>query len=110
MGTYVRPEDFDAALPTVSSTRLGEVIADAEAVATLMAPGLKAEAFLADAERMAAAKAILRAAVIYQCEPALDGDKPRSQIDALKALTRGPVALTGVYTLTLGNPDTLPRR
>ena len=80
MGTYVRPEDFDAALPTVSSTRLGEVIADAEAVATLMAPGLKAEAFLADAERMAAAKAILRAAVIYQCEPALDGDKPRSPL------------------------------
>lgn len=116
MGVYVAPADFASALPTVDETRLAEVIADAEAMAVLFAPGLKAPTFLADAEKMSAAKAILRAAVIYQCEPANDGDRPRSpvvlspsQIDALRALTRGTVAITGVYTLTLGNPDTLPR-
>jgi hypothetical protein len=111
MPTYVQPSDFDAALPTVSATRLDEVIADAEAMATLYAPGLKAPAFLADADRMAQAKAILRAAVIYQCEPANDGDRPRSptilapsQVDALRSLTRGQVALGGVYTVSLA-PD-----
>jgi hypothetical protein len=111
MPTYVQPSDFDAALPTVSATRLDEVIADAEAMATLFAPGLKAAAFLADADKMAQAKAILRAAVIYQCEPVNDGDRPRSptilapsQVDALRALTRGTVALGGVYTVSLA-PD-----
>lgn len=116
MGVYVQPEDFAAALPTVDPTRLAEVIADVEAVATAMAPGIKAPEFKADAERMATVKAILRAAVIYQCEPVNDGDHPKSplvlspsQIDALRNLTRGQVAVTGVYTVRLGPPDTLPR-
>lgn len=112
MSTYVQPADFDAALPTVSETRLAEVIADAEAMATLFAPGIKAPTFLVDADRMAQVKAILRAAVIYQCEPLNDGDRPRSpvvlapaQVEALRSLTRGPgVALSGVYTVTL-SPD-----
>ena len=109
MPTYVQPTDFDAALPTVSATRLDEVIADAEAMATLLVPGLRTAAFLANEDKMAAAKAILRAAVIYQCEPSNDGDRPRSptilapsQVDALRRLTRpASVALSGVYTLTL---------
>ena len=116
MGVYIKPEDVAAALPTASDTRIAEAIADAEAMAVLYAPGLKRATFLADAERMAAAKAILRAAVIYQCEPQGDGDAPRSptvlsptQQEALRSLTRGMVALSGVYTVGLSGPDTLPR-
>ena len=116
MGTYVQPSDFAAALPTVDETRLAEVIADVEAMATLFAPGIKSATFLADADKMAQAKAILRAAVIYQCEPVNDGDHPKSptvlapsHIEALRALARGNVAVSGVYTIGLGSPDTLPR-
>lgn len=117
MGVYITPSDLEAALPTVDPTRLDEAIADAEAMALLFAPGIGTDTFKADADKMARVKAILRAAVIYQCEPVNDGDKPRSpvilspsQIEALRSLTRGNVALGGVYTLTLGNPDTLPLR
>lgn len=108
MGTFVSPEDFSEALPTVSSGRLLEVITDAEAMATYYAPGLLSATFQADAPKMAQAKAILRAAVIYQCQPANDGDHPRSptilapsQIAALRGLTRNGVALGGIYTVTL---------
>lgn len=111
MGTFIKPSDLAASLPDVDATRLDEVIADAEAMAVLFVPGLKAPAFQADQEKMTAAKAILRAAVIYQCEPPLDGDRPRSpvilapsQIEALRSLTRGTVALGGVYTVSLA-PD-----
>ena len=116
MGTYVQPSDFAAALPTVDPTRLDEVIADVEAMAALFAPGIKSAAFKADDEKMTALKAILRASVIYQCEPVNDGDRPKSptvlsptQIEALRALSRGNVAVSGFYTLRLGTPDTLPR-
>jgi hypothetical protein len=109
MSLFVSPTDFDAALPTVSEPRLAEAIADAEAMATFYAPGLKAPSFQADGERMAQAKAIIRAAVIYQCEPANDGDRPRSptilaptQVDALRALSRTAVPVAGVYTVSLG--------
>lgn len=111
MGTYVTPEDFAEALPTASAGRLAEAIADAEAMALYYAPGLAAPAFLADEGRMAQAKAVLRAAVIYQVDPPNDGDAPRSptvlsptQVAALRGLTRGKVALSGVYTLRL-TPD-----
>lgn len=131
MGTFIKPSDLAASLPDVDATRLDEVIADAEAFAKVKAPGIKTEAFQSDADKMAVVKAVLRSAIVYHVETAdgrvqtqtagpfsqtNDTRSPRSsvilspaQIDTLRELTRGTVAVSGVYTVSLGSPDTLAR-
>lgn len=128
---YIAPTDLAEALPGVSTARLAEVIADAEAFALGFAPCIASAAFLADVPKMARLKAILRAAIVYDVQSAsgaaqqqtagpfsfaTDTRTPRSgvmfspsQIAELKALCSGTVRLDGVYTIGFGVPDTLPR-
>jgi hypothetical protein len=122
MGDYIQPTDLAEALPALSAPRILELISDVEAFAKIKAPGITSATVTGNAAKMTAVKAVLRAAIIYDAT-ATDGfneaTDPRpvrssvmlspSQIETLRSLYGGTVAVNGVYSLPLGVPDTLPR-
>ena len=128
---FIEPSDLAASLPDVDPVRLDEVIADAVAFARVYAPCIDSDAFKANAAKVAALKAILRKAIVYDIEAgsgavtqqtagpfsqSVDTTQrasstffSKAQQDALRALCRGNTAVSGVYTIALGQPDTFPR-
>lgn len=112
-------EDLQVSLPDVPSDELQQMITDAEAIAAIHAPCITNPTF----KHKAAAKAIIRKAIIYDVNAQEEGNNvskqstgphaieyktatrngafySKSQIDALKALC--VVAAPGMYSVQLG--------
>ena len=63
MGTFVDLEDFEP-FATIEASKLEKMIEDAEAMASLPAPCLLEADFVADAQRVAQVRAVLRGAIL----------------------------------------------